>query len=212
MQRKVFIPAGLTVNHPFFYIIQHTPSGKYYAGYCCKKRYCDSDKFMTDKGYKTSSKIIKQFITDEGLSAFKVLKIRHFKCRLNAINYEARFLSKVNAIRNPNFLNQTNGDKNFIIKYVTREHRRKNSEAQMGKTMSVESRTKMSKSRIGKIMSSETIQRMREAKIGKILSEEHKKKIGEKHRGKFVSDKTRERLGTLRKGKTHTEDTKKKNE
>ena len=66
MQRKIFIPEGLTVNHPFFYIIQHIPSGKYYAGYCCKKSHCDSSKLMTEEGYKTSSKIIKEFIKNEG--------------------------------------------------------------------------------------------------------------------------------------------------
>lgn len=40
---------------PYFYIIQHIPSGKYYGGSKWKEG-CHPDTFMTLKGYQTNSK------------------------------------------------------------------------------------------------------------------------------------------------------------
>jgi hypothetical protein len=210
MQRKVFIPSGLTVNHPFFYIIKHTPSGKYYVGYCAKKRYCNSQKLMCEDGYKTSSKIVKDIIDKDGLGSFTICKVRHYANKESALGQEVKFLKRVNAMRNPKFLNQTNGDKKFIMKYVTDEHRRKNSESQKGKIMSTESRMKMSKWQTGRTLSKSHIENMKKAQAGKILSQDHKKKIGDRHRGKFVSDETRQKLAMSNKGKIHTEETKRK--
>lgn len=113
MQHKIFIRKGLTVNNPFFYIVKHKASNKLYAGYCSCKRHCDSEKFMTISGYKTSSKIVKDIISNEGIDSFIIERIRHFENSESALYYESKFLKKVDAKNNPLFINQNNSGKNF---------------------------------------------------------------------------------------------------
>lgn len=103
------------MNTPYFYIITHLPSGKYYAG-CKFNSKANSDDLMTSGGYKTTSKVVKQLIESDGLDSFKVLKIKHFKTAEEALWYESKFLIKVNAATNSKFLNRQNGGKNFINK------------------------------------------------------------------------------------------------
>lgn len=100
---------------PYFYIIEHKTTQQYYAG-CKINASANSSNFMTEKGYKTTSKIVRKIIENEGLEAFKIVKIKHFKSAQEAVWYETRFLQKVNAAQNPRFLNQQNGGKNFINK------------------------------------------------------------------------------------------------
>lgn len=100
---------------PYFYIIKHIPTGKYYAG-CKINSKADSSNLMTENGYKTTSKIIKNLIKIDGLNSFKILKIKHFKSSDKALDYETKFLVKVNAAENEMFFNQHNGAKNFCNK------------------------------------------------------------------------------------------------
>jgi hypothetical protein len=97
---------------PYFYIIQHIASGKYYAG-CKISDSAHSDTFMTKFGYQTTSKVVHKIIESEGLSSFKIRKIKHFTSSLEALSYENRFLLRVNAAKNSNFLNRHNGGKCF---------------------------------------------------------------------------------------------------
>ncbi len=103
------------IGIPYFYIIKHKPTGKYYAG-CKINLEADSSNLMTDNGYKTTSKVVKSLIKTDGLESFEVLRIRHFSLPEEALNYETRFLMKVNAAENPMFLNRHNGGKNFCNK------------------------------------------------------------------------------------------------
>lgn len=64
---------------------------------------------MTEVGYKTSSRVIKQMIEADGLTSFIVVRIRHFELRESALLYEMKFLRKINAAQNINFLNRSNG-------------------------------------------------------------------------------------------------------
>jgi hypothetical protein len=98
--------------NPYFYIIQHTTSGKYYAG-CKISINADSATFMTEFGYQTTSKVVRDIIKSEGLSSFKIRKIKHFSSKLETLAYENRFLLRVNAAKNINFLNKQNGGKYF---------------------------------------------------------------------------------------------------
>lgn len=98
--------------NPYFYIIQHTVSGKYYAG-CKINRTANSSTFMTASGYKTTSKVVHKIIQSEGLCSFKIKKIKHFDTGLEALAYENKFLLRVNAAKNTNFLNRHNGGKYF---------------------------------------------------------------------------------------------------
>lgn len=112
---------------PYFYIIQHIKSGKYYAGskwgkssHHEKQRNADPDFFMVEGGYQTSSNIVKTLIKEEGLSAFNVKVIRIFKTAEEARSYESRFLQRVKAKTNDRFLNK---HENSLIAWGTEEHR-----------------------------------------------------------------------------------------
>lgn len=103
------------MSKPYFYIIKHELSGNLYAG-CKINSHADSSNLMTEDGYKTTSKIVKKIIKQEGLSSFKILKIKHFENIEDTLSYETKFLQKVNAAENPKFLNLHNGGKNFVNK------------------------------------------------------------------------------------------------
>jgi len=101
------------MKKPYFYIIKHIPSQKYYAG-CKINSKADSSDFMTERGYQTTSKVIKDLINKDGLSSFQTIKIKHFETSDEALTYEMRFLTRVNAAENIKFFNRHNGGKNFI--------------------------------------------------------------------------------------------------
>ena len=210
------MPEGTNNLSPFFYIIKHVPSSKLYAGYCSSTKYCDSTKFMTENGYQTSSKFIKEIIKNEKLLVFKILEVRHFKCSIDAVKYESKFLKKINAMRNPQFINQSNGDKKFICKGHTEESRKKISISQKGKPKSEETKRKMGKSRIGIPLSDDTKRKLSESKKGKISetffrsihapkSEEHKKNLSNAAKGKKhgpMSEENKKKISESTKGRT----------
>jgi hypothetical protein len=96
---------------PFFYVIRHKRTGKFYAGY--KKKLPNPSMFMAEgsrrKAYKTSSGIIHTIIKSEGVDAFTICRIRLFDSGLKANQYEHRFLVRVKASDNPIFYNRNNG-------------------------------------------------------------------------------------------------------
>ena len=165
---------------PYFYIIRHKPTKKYYAG-CKINSSADSSNFMTESGYKTTSKIIKDLIKKDGLNSFEVLKIKHFKTPEETLSYESRFLMKVNAAEHPMFFNQHNGGKNFVNKG--------------GYKLSEITKNKMKKPK-----SQETIKKQKESL--KKRSKESWKKMVETRRKKglpWISDEQREKVKEFNK-------------
>jgi hypothetical protein len=158
---------------PYFYIIRHKPTKKYYAG-CKINSSADSSNLMTEYGYKTTSKVIKELIKKDGLDSFDVLKVKHFKSPEETLYYESRFLIKVNAAENPRFFNKHNGGKNFVNKG--------------GYRLSEATKNKMRKPK-----SKETIEKQKKAL--KKRSKESWKKMVETRRKKglpWISDKQRQ--------------------
>jgi len=98
---------------PYFYIIQHTPSSCYYAGISIKKS-ANPAELLTESGYKTSSKLVHMLMEKDGLESFIVRKIRLFETGDAAYGYETRFLKKVKAISNTNFLNMSENQNTLI--------------------------------------------------------------------------------------------------
>lgn len=92
---------------PYFYIIQHINSGKYYAGVKYGKN-ANPDNLLKSNGYQTSSYTIKNIILEEGLDSFVIRKIKAFETGEQALDYESRFLRRVNASFNDSFLNRSN--------------------------------------------------------------------------------------------------------
>jgi len=98
---------------PYFYIIQDTRNGMYYAGskYGKKKgTITNPANFMVEGGYTTSSNKVNEIINENGLNSFVIRKIRLFKTKEETEKYEKRFLQKINAARHPLFYNGHNND------------------------------------------------------------------------------------------------------
>ena len=89
---------------PYFYIIQNTNNGLYYAG-SKYGRDANPDSFMTENGYKTSSNTINKIIEEFGLNVFRIRKIKIFNTGEEAKNYETKFLKRIRARHNLNFYN-----------------------------------------------------------------------------------------------------------
>lgn len=94
---------------PFFYIIQHNDSKRYYAGSKFGKD-SDPSTFMTEDGYKTSSNTIHKLIIENGLDSFSIRKLKIFDTPNEAYEYETRFLKKVKARSNNKFINGHEND------------------------------------------------------------------------------------------------------
>lgn len=165
---------------PYFYIIQHITSLKYYAGY--KSYGSGSDNFMKPDGYKTSSKEIKRLINRDGLGAFIIRKIKRFKTTEEAYEYEFRFLTKVNAKDNVTFLNLSNSreDPRFCM---TEKFKKYLSNINTGKLRSIKSRNKQSKTLKGKTLSEWHRSSISKGKKGIKFSEEHCQNISKGKKG-----------------------------
>ena len=77
--------------------------------------------------YKTSSKLIWEKLKNgHHFSKIKILQV--FSSSKEALEYESRILTRVNAKANPKFLNQQNGSGDFSLKQHTEETKEKMSE------------------------------------------------------------------------------------
>lgn len=217
---------------PFFYIIQHVRTGKYYAGF--KTARANPNTFMTEAGYQTSSKDVKYLIRTEGLHSFRVRKIRVFADGKSAYDYETRFLRKVNAADNSRFFNKNNNsDTNGLVgKKRSDEFKAMMSNKMKGRSMSVEQRAKLSKSKLGKKLGPFTNEHkaaLSKALLGKKKSRQHveamilaqnsrtdevsaetRAKLSKIGKGKIVRDETREKIRLARIGTTRSDETKAK--
>lgn len=99
----------MSIYTPYFYIIQDTRNGIYYAG-AKWGRDANPDNFMTDDGYKTSSNTISKIIETFNSKVFVIRKIKRFETSKEAVDYETRFLKKVKARSNKNFYNLHEND------------------------------------------------------------------------------------------------------
>jgi hypothetical protein len=94
---------------PYFYIIEHKVSGRYYAGAKWAQN-ADPTVFWVDGGYFTSSKVVNELIQSEGKDSFVVRKLRVFSTPEEVYEYETKFLRKVRARSNPIFINEHEND------------------------------------------------------------------------------------------------------
>lgn len=99
----------MDIYTPYFYIIQDTRNGMYYAGSRYSKLSHPAE-LLTEGGYHTSSNTVRKIIKDLGLSIFVIRKIKTFSSKYEVLQYEKRFLIKVNARKNPVFYNKSNNE------------------------------------------------------------------------------------------------------
>jgi len=118
---------------PFTYRLYCKATNQYYYGSRYSKG-CHPSQLWTM--YYTSSKIIKQLISEHGKDSFAVKITKVFNTKEEARRWEHRFLSKVKASTSPKWLNQHNGAGDFLNKGglpLSVEHKKKISEAHKGK-------------------------------------------------------------------------------
>lgn len=94
---------------PYFYIIQDTRNGMYYAGSKYGKN-SNPKTLMIEGGYTTTSKTVKRIIKEFGLKTFIVRKIITFDTKFDAQNYETKFLRRIDARNHKLFYNAHNND------------------------------------------------------------------------------------------------------
>jgi hypothetical protein len=98
---------------PYFYIIEHSLSGKKYGGAKWEKG-CNPATFMVEGGYTTSSNAVNDLITEDGLDSFVTCLIMTAKeCEMPVYEYETVFLQHNNIAGNIDYLNMHNNDGMF---------------------------------------------------------------------------------------------------
>jgi len=101
---------AMSIYTPYFYVIQDSRNGTYYAGARWRKE-CNPSELLQKNGYLTSSKKVKDIITESGEGIFIIRKIKTFTTADEAYDYETRFLEKVDAKNNEKFYNGHNNNR-----------------------------------------------------------------------------------------------------
>lgn len=101
------IMSSTTIYTPFTYCITFLPTGQRYYGVRYAKG-CHPSQLWTT--YFTSSKIISNLIEEYSKDSFAVEVRKTFTNRNSALNWETKFLTKINAANHPEWLNGHNGD------------------------------------------------------------------------------------------------------
>lgn len=108
---------------PYFYIIEHTPSGKRYGGSKWGKD-ANPTTFMVEGGYTTSSNIVNDLIESDGLGSFKTLLIvTDFGFGMSSYEYETVFLQTHDIANDGNWLNGHNNNWYSSIAFGSQEHK-----------------------------------------------------------------------------------------
>lgn len=104
-------------NHiPYFYIIQHKPSGKFYVGckYSKRKNKTHPDLLLKENGYKTSSKIVRALIEQDGLESFIICDIiTEDEVKMpfgftDILHFETWYLTTYRIAQNKDYINRCN--------------------------------------------------------------------------------------------------------
>ncbi|MDD4242688.1 MAG: NUMOD3 domain-containing DNA-binding protein [Bacilli bacterium] len=201
------------IYQPYTYLIKFKITEQLYYGVRTKIGCSPDDLWVR---YFTSSKVVKNLIAEHGADSFEVVSIKLHSCKEDALKWEELYLVSVDAGYNEEYLNKTNGAKNFTQAGLFGENA-----AHFGRLHSEESKKKQSKAKIGKYRgenhhlwgkhhSEETKKKMSEnhanfsgenhPMFGKQHSEETLIKMRNKKIGKRASKETRKKLSDSRKG------------
>ena len=189
----------MSIYTPYFYVIQDTRNGMYYAGAKWAQD-ADPTQFMVEGGYVTSSKIIKEIIEECGINVFRIVRLKEMETPLS---HETKFLQKVDAKNNPLFYNQHNGNGDFTNKKMTETSKTKISKAREGMEFSREHKENLSKAaknrKSSKQRSLESREKSRKALLGREIT--WNDKISKTLKGRKESDETRKKKSDTAKGK-----------
>lgn len=89
---------------PYFYIIKHNPSNRFYAG-CRYAKGCHPDELLKRNGYTTSSNLVNALIWQDGLESFEIILTDTDTCGLHVREFEHLFLKEYKCSSSPEWLN-----------------------------------------------------------------------------------------------------------
>jgi hypothetical protein len=200
----------------YTYHLYHKSTNKHYYGARYAKNAHVNDLWHT---YFTSSKRIHRLIEEYGVDSFIPSIRQTFKSAKATVLWESKFLQKVDAKNNENWLNQHNGDGKFLTTECTEYRAKRISEAKKGKVPnrsnynhSEETCKKISDSNMGRPAPSWSIESRK--KLGKsvkarydAMSKEEKYELAKRS---FSSPEswTAERCAKISKSTTGTKKTK----
>lgn len=126
---------------PFTYHLYHKPTDQHYYGVRYKKD-CSPEELWTT--YFSSSPLVHQLIEQYGKESFVPSVRRIFETSAEAVAWETKFLSKIDAQHNNKWLNRHNGKTKFIGPYT----HSKQSKAKIGSKIKGIKRSEETKAKI----------------------------------------------------------------
>lgn len=114
---------------PFTYHLFHKPTKKHYYGVRHKKGTVPSDLWTT---YFSSSKVVHKLIEEYGKDSFDVSVRKTFTTGEEAIRWEHKLLTRINAADRDDWINRHNGGKKFRGPKQQTEKTRKSISKKMG--------------------------------------------------------------------------------
>ena len=162
---------------PFAYLITSKIDGRRYYGIKFSKD-ADPDQLWTT--YFTSSKEVRAKVVKYGADAFTAEVRKVFETAEQAINWESRFLTRINAALREDWMNKSNG---YLCMGSINKGRKK---------------------------TAEHLENWKMVRKGHTVSEETKKKIGDANRGRKQPAEANEKRRQWSTGQTHTNEAKEK--
>jgi hypothetical protein len=180
---------------PYTYFVLHIPTGKKYYGSKYGKG-ANPNTFWKEGGYFTSSMKVKKLIEEYGTNSFKAEVRKIFNTPDEALEYEYKFLKKVNALVKEEWLNENLGGKKFRNVGPASE---KALASQRKKKQSPEGNAKRSKTLTGRIISDETKQKRLDVHYSRPIQkeEERRDKIRKHATGRGHNVNTKSKLSKI---------------
>jgi hypothetical protein len=170
----------MNIYRPYTYLIGWPHLNKYYYGVRYAKKCNPSDLWIS---YFTSSKIVKQLRKEHGEPNIKEIR-KTFDDPQSARLWEYKVLKRLNCVKDPKWLNQSNTGETFFCIEQTPEHIANAAAAKRGKKLTPEHCANIAAAMTGKKQTLEHIAKRVEVNRGKKLTPEQSQAQSERQRGK----------------------------